>query len=126
VLLQKGKPVRAIRISPDGRWVATGCEDKSVELRDIASGDVRSFVGHTKGVLGLAFSPDGRFLVSASDESMIVWDVASGARVHTLGGPRRGRDSVSFSLDGRTIAAGGDGGNISLWDLPSVDGITVE
>ena len=72
--------------SPDGRYVVTGSEDKTVRRWDAATGaQLRQFVGHTGPVIQVAVSPDGRFLLSASaDQTARLWDAASGEELCKL------------------------------------------
>ena len=61
-------PVRCVGFSPDGMWLATGGEDKSIDVWDMI--DLRQISrteAHDDIVTGLAYSPDGKILVSGSD-----------------------------------------------------------
>jgi WD40 repeat protein len=62
--------------SPDGRLLATASDDKTVRLWDPATGKpLRTLVGHTGLVTGVAFRPDGRLLATAdSDGTARLWD----------------------------------------------------
>jgi WD40 repeat protein len=66
----------SLSFAPDGRTVASACEDGRVLLWDVITGEVRrTYRGHRGGVSGAAFSPDGRTVVSYSpDCTAIVWD----------------------------------------------------
>ena len=63
-------------VSPDGKYGLTGGSDRIIRLWDLQTGDlVRSYIGHTDSVFGLAFSPDGKFFVSSSaDTTVRIWD----------------------------------------------------
>jgi WD40 repeat protein len=72
-----------LQYSPDGCLLATGGDDGSVKLWEVASG-TRSFEerAHTRPVGTVRFSPDGRRLVSGAwDGGVVVWDVASRSRL---------------------------------------------
>jgi WD40 repeat protein len=99
--------VTAIAFSPDRRWAATGGEDKTIRIWDLANAsELRVLVGHTDRVSSLAFSPDARRLASASaDGTLRLWDPVSGTslEVSNLGsGPA---EQVVYSPDGRFLAA---------------------
>jgi WD40 repeat protein len=80
--LPHGHWVRAIAVSPDGRFLASSSLDNSVRLWDIASGkEVYKLPGH--GLLGgrrtVGFTPDGRRFLSYGDDLYLrIWDVRTG------------------------------------------------
>ena len=62
-------------MTPDGRHVVSGSDDKTVRLWDLATGqEVRRFTGHQSSVRSVAVTPDGRYVVSGSlDKTVRVW-----------------------------------------------------
>ena len=80
--------------------------------------ELRTFVGHTRGVTSVAFSPDGKSLASGSYDCLVkVWDVATGQNTLTLKGHDSTVTSVVFSPDGKHLASGSDDCTIKLWNL---------
>src|SRR5262249_38742832 len=52
--------VNSVAFSPDGKWLATAGDDRTVKLWDTATGRlVRILTGHSNKVGDVAFSPDG-------------------------------------------------------------------
>jgi WD40 repeat protein len=79
---------------------------------------LRTLVGHTLPVTGIALTPDGRRVVSASeDRTARIWDLESGAAVRTLEGFRRAVTAVAVSPDGAIAVGGLRDGKLAVWRL---------
>jgi WD40 repeat protein len=109
--------IRSLAFSADGRWLASASWDKTILLRDLATGRVRRVLkGHTAWVTSVAFSGDGKTLVSASnDGTMKLWPLDRVAEPQTLQPGLGGIWQMTVSADGRFVAAGGTDGGVKLW-----------
>src|SRR5262249_26333576 len=78
--------MNGVVFSPDGRRLATGGSDTTVQIWDAQTGaELLTFRGHGQEVHCVAFSPDGRLLASAggqvldlSGREVKVWDAQTG------------------------------------------------
>jgi WD40 repeat protein len=131
-LRQHDQPVDAAAFSPDGRWLATGSQDKTIRLYDLEAEHPEetsvALVGHEQRVGVVAFSRDSRVLVSGSgDGTLRVWtlratDLEATARTSEVW---RGHDGLLSDLviarDGRIVASGSYDGSARIWPTLPAD-----
>lgn len=120
--------VRSVALSPDGRTLASGGDDGSIQLWKL-SGTAEPVVlgapltGHAGNVMSLAFTPDSSTLASAGwDRSVRLWDVTDPAKpssVAQISSPLGSVLSIAFKSDGRTLAAATSGA-VLMWDIAEI------
>jgi WD40 repeat protein len=96
--------------SPDGAWLASGGDDKTVRVWDAKAGQlVRILSGHTDRVMAVGWSPTGREIVSVGDGGkLILWaNQELSIQLDELA-------AVSWTASG--IAVGGSNG-VAVFDL---------
>ncbi|MGE4001623.1 MAG: protein kinase [Planctomycetaceae bacterium] len=131
ILLKEGAPLRTIRFSPDGKYMASGANDGKVRIWDAATGQqVKALDGHSGddahpgSVNCLAFSPNGSRLVSGSGEiadpkipgEVRVWDTATWEQITELPEQSSLIYGVDFSPDGKLLATCGYDRMVQIWD----------
>src|SRR6266568_2292358 len=101
--------------SPDGKHLALGEADGTVQVRDAITNDILFTIhGHASHVWAVAWSPDGKRLASASwDKTVQVWEVTTGHRILTYRGHADIVGAVAWSPDGKRIASVGD--DVRIW-----------
>jgi eukaryotic-like serine/threonine-protein kinase len=129
---EHGKNVSAVRVSPDGKLVASGSggwQDNgagTILIWDRETAAVRKTLnGHVAAITQLRFTSDGRRLVSVSGHQEFqkgqinIWDVDTGKIVSKVRGPGQAIKGLDLSPDDSLIATCGWQGQINLWDLSS-------
>lgn len=108
----------ASTFSPDGSLLA-GYSGNDIKVWDAATGEeLRTLIGHSGWVMGLAFSPDGRTLASTSlDGSVRIWDISQGSETISVTSPVAGFGTrVTYSPNGQEFATSGGDGTVTLWN----------
>ena len=99
-----GRAVKGVAFLPDGQQAISG--DSTVRLwdltRDLSIGrQLRTFDGHTIGLVNVKLSPDGRRILSCgADQTARLWDRFTGREIATLLGHRNCVQSGAFTPDG--------------------------
>ncbi|MEV5978332.1 Hsp70 family protein [Streptomyces sp. NPDC052114] len=113
-----GDWVRAVALTEDGGWFASGSDDGIAHVWDVRAGRRLASLRHESWVLSLALSADGRVLASGDrDGTCRVWSVAQRRELLSVpyGVPVNG---VALSADGGRLAVGVQSGRVHVWDVP--------
>ncbi len=116
-----GIEVNTLEVSPDGKTLVSGGDDRQVITWTIGSDGSLTphwfLSGHTDRVNTLSISPDGHWLASSGeDEHVILWNLDTGDRV---GDPIPvGREPVlAFGTGDRQLFISDDLEGVRRWDM---------
>ena len=118
-LLGHSNAVTSVAFSPDGQTLASGSEDKTIEVWKLDVGKRwYTLTGHSDWVTCIAFSPDGRTLASSSrDKNIHIWDLNKGKWWYALTGHSDRVSAVAFSPNGEVLASSSRDKTVQLWNL---------
>ena len=117
--------IRSLAITPDGEILASGSDDKTVKLWQLATGQgICTLKGHSKPVCAVAISSDGELLASGSEDKTIkLWQLTTGLQIGklTLGNWFSGDSgsvyAIAISPDGEILVSLSSSGEVKLWNL---------
>jgi WD40 repeat protein len=122
-----GGPIHALAYAPDGQAVLMGRSDGSLLVhRFDPAGDFP--LGSEIEAGQIAVAADGRTILVGEgvpgrplrQGRVRVWDVPSGHARPPLLGPGPAPSALAMSWDGRLAAAADQGGNLHVWEWPSM------
>ena len=101
--------VNCVAVSPDGKWAASGSDDKTVKIWDLESGECwATLEGHTDNVNSVAITADGKRILSGSwDNTIRIWDVAERKAIASWEASGYFVLSVFAMLDGKCAISSG-------------------
>ena len=114
--------VEGIAWSPDSKRIASGSNDRTVQVWDSANGgNVLTYRGHTDVVPAVAWSPpDGTRIASGSaDRTVQIWHASSLQPIQIIHGHAGEVRSLAWSPDGTRIASASFDKTVQVWDASS-------
>lgn len=114
--------VRCVQVDPvDNEWFATGSNDTTIKIWDLASGKLRlTLGGHVMTVRDIAISPRYPYLFSASEDKLVkCWDLEKNRSIRDYHGHLSGVHTVDIHPSLDLIATAGRDSVVKLWDIRS-------
>jgi WD40 repeat protein len=112
----------AVRFSPDGSVLALA-RGKYVDLWEVAGGikpaaTIVAGTGRQPAVWALGWTAAGKVLMTAGADGFVrLWDAAAGKELRSFEWGIGKVYCAAFSPDGLTCAAGGEKGQVVVWDV---------
>ncbi|HWS84636.1 MAG TPA: serine/threonine-protein kinase [Ktedonobacteraceae bacterium] len=110
--------VNALAWSPDGKRIASGSDDSTVQVWNAANGsNVYTYQSHSNLVEAVAWSPDGKRIASGGFDSTVqMWDAADGGHASTYHMHSGYVVTVAWSPDGKRISSGSYDKTVQVWN----------
>jgi WD40 repeat protein/serine/threonine protein kinase len=120
--LPNSKPAQGLACSADGKWLAIGHEDGTVDVLETEPWKLRyALAAHTTWALGLAFHPDSKVLATSGRDGLIkLWELATGSQLVARKAHTGVIFDVAFDPKGTLLASAGEDGFVRLWDVASL------
>ncbi|WNV76977.1 WD40 repeat domain-containing protein [Geodermatophilus sp. DSM 44513] len=117
--LDGGGSLLVARVSPDGRWVASGNQDASVHVWRLWSGEDAEMAGYPEKVDVLAFDRTGRWLANGGTTEVHLWDFSgagpAGRAPRRLPGHDAQLSALAWQPTGDLLASAGRDGGLAVW-----------
>ncbi len=117
-LVWKGSMI-SLSWSPDGAYIACGCQDQSVHFWRLASGADSEMSGYAAKPKAIAWCWDSSLLATSGDATATLWDFAGrgpeGTEPIILHGHVDHVSALSFAPKAVSLATGGHDGRVVFW-----------
>ncbi|KAJ3148308.1 SCF ubiquitin ligase complex subunit cdc4 [Geranomyces michiganensis] len=120
-------------IQVDDNRIVTGSDDRTIEIRDLATGKLqRTLMGHEGGIWALQFW-NNTLVTASTDKTVRVWNMESGVGTHVFRGfkstarclvlliPEINKETGQLEPDVPLIVAGNRDATLRIWRLPDLE-----
>ncbi|MCP4106055.1 MAG: protein kinase [Desulfobacteraceae bacterium] len=116
---KKLKNISSVTITPDGKTIVSGSDDKTVRVWDLETGQcVKILEGHTQAVDCISITPDSKTVISGSyDNTLRVWDLETEQCVKVLEGHTGPVYCADITADGKIAISGNEDKTLRVWNL---------
>ncbi|VXD12533.1 WD40 domain-containing protein [Planktothrix paucivesiculata] len=110
--------VRSVAFSPNGKYIATGSDDKTAKLWNLQGQELHTFTGYSDWIMSVSFSPNGEFLaIGCGDGTATLWDLHRRELLKKFEDDYGEVMSVCFSPNSQFLVTGYGWETARLWDL---------
>lgn len=119
--------VRCISVDPTNEWFATGSNDRTIKIWDLASGECKlTLVGHINAVRGVVVSDRHSYMFSCSeDKSIKCWDLEYNKVIRNYHGHLSGVYCMSLHPTLDVLVSGGRDTAARVWDIRTKTAVRV-
>lgn len=107
------------RVTPDGKWVASGNQDASVHVWRLWSGEDAEMTGYPEKVDALAFDRTSRWMANGGTNEISLWDFSGrgpmGRSPRMLPGHDAQVSALAWQPTGDSLASASREGDVALW-----------
>lgn len=111
--------VESLAFHPDGKILASGCNDNTIRLWNTEIGQcLQILLGHTSSVQTLAFNSKGNILASGSnDQTIRLWDISTGECLRIFSGHTNNLIFVTFHPSEQILITASTDNTVRLWNI---------
>jgi WD40 repeat protein len=111
--------VTAVCYSPDGKFIATGSQDKTIKLWRRTDGkEIRTFQGSNEGIDRVEINRQiSSVLAVGAKGTVTVWELGTGKIIFQKKPENDRFTCASFHPDGKKIITGSNKSYLSIWDI---------
>jgi WD40 repeat protein len=127
VLIANNFSNRCLAISSNGRWLACGTGNASIQVFNLnqPGSAPQMKEGHKGWVNDMEFIEDKDILISSSeDKTIMYWDLLSGEH-HTIASHNVRIRGICVSKDGKYVFGGTDDGKLIRWNIDNGEAVTL-
>lgn len=105
--LMKHFNISSINFSPDGQYLASGCQYGKIKIWDVTSGKELKELKGESAIYSVNFSPNGKLLAWGTSLNVIIWDMAREKRLLKKQFVNIDIPDIKFSNNSKLLAIGG-------------------
>ena len=115
--------INCVDMTPNGRFIITGCSDSSIRLWDSKYGKcIREIAPKEYAITSICMTPDCHLAIAATSDKkgnniLELWDLLSGNCLQILPGHTSKISSLSITPDGTIAASSGLDKTIRVWNM---------
>lgn len=119
--------IRSIAVEPENKWFATGSNDNTIKVWDLASGQLKlTLTGHVMSVRGVAISERHPYMFSCSDDKTVkCWDLEKNKVIRDYYGHNSGVYTMDVHPTLDVLVTGSRDSTVRVWDMRTSQGIFV-